>query len=169
MNLLIIKLRKSIKWGRHHFMNHLVKFQNFYFSPLHEAGSGWGIPTPPTSLGRVGFLAITSIEPIIYFTFTIPTIIEILRKDCHAKFHTKFLNKCKKLFWKKLGFFITLPFKRYENVNPTKVSYIAMNPKHLDLATKELVKLQSEELVEPTTSQWACQAFYANKRSEQIK
>lgn len=42
-----------------------------------------------------------------------------------------------------------------------------MNPDHYDLAQKELSQLQQEGAVKPTTSQWACEAFYVNKRAEQ--
>ena len=44
-----------------------------------------------------------------------------------------------------------------------------MNPEHLALATQELFTLLSEGLIEPTTSPWACEAFYVNKHSEQIR
>jgi hypothetical protein len=44
-----------------------------------------------------------------------------------------------------------------------------MNPEHYQLALQELQQLQSEGLIEPTTSQWACEAFYVNKRTEQIR
>lgn len=43
-----------------------------------------------------------------------------------------------------------------------------MNPEHHQLAVKELSQLQSKGLIEKT-SPWACEAFCANKRSEQIR
>ena len=44
-----------------------------------------------------------------------------------------------------------------------------MNPDHLALATQELQQLQAQGLIEPISSQWACEAFYINKRSEQTR
>ena len=43
-----------------------------------------------------------------------------------------------------------------------------MNPEHLTLAKQELATLLSEGLIEPTTSPWACEAFYVNKHSKQV-
>jgi hypothetical protein len=42
-----------------------------------------------------------------------------------------------------------------------------MNPKHKTLAQEECAQLQAQGLIEPTDSQWSCEAFYVNKRSEQ--
>lgn len=57
---------------------------------------------------------------------------------------------------KELGFFffffISIPFKRNEDINLTKASHIGMTPEHLQLATKELNQLQTEGLVVPNTS-----------------
>ena len=44
-----------------------------------------------------------------------------------------------------------------------------MNLEHLALATQELSTLLSEGLIEPTTSPWACEAFYVNKHAEQVR
>mgnify|MGYP004479530817 FL=1 len=44
-----------------------------------------------------------------------------------------------------------------------------MNPDHLKLAIEECAQLQSQGLIEPTTSSWACEAFYVNKRAEQTR
>ena len=44
-----------------------------------------------------------------------------------------------------------------------------MNPEHLTLAKQELSTLLSEGLIEPTTSPWACEAFYVNKHAEQVQ
>ena len=44
-----------------------------------------------------------------------------------------------------------------------------MNPEHLTLATQELFTLLAEDLIEPTTSPWACEAFYVNKHAEQVR
>ena len=44
-----------------------------------------------------------------------------------------------------------------------------MNPEHLALATQELSTLLAEGLIEPTTSPWACEAFYVNKHAKQVR
>ena len=44
-----------------------------------------------------------------------------------------------------------------------------MNLKHLKLAVDECSQLLSQDLIESTTSSWACEAFYVNKRSEQAR
>ena len=71
--------------------------------------------------------------------------------------------------WKNPKFFIYLLFKKNEDINPTKASHRGMNPEHLALATQELSTLLSEGLIEPTTSPWACEAFYVNKHAEQVR
>ena len=65
-------------------------------------------------------------------------------------------------------FFIHLPFKKNEDVNPKKASHWGMNPKHLALAKQEISTLLTKGLIEPTSSPWACEAFYVNKHAEQI-
>ena len=40
---------------------------------------------------------------------------------------------------------------------------------NLALAKQKLSTLLSEGLIEPTTSPWACEAFYVNKHVEQIQ
>lgn len=110
------------------------------------------------------------IQPTTYFSITsLDDITSLLIRECCADSHTDFLTKCTHPLWKNPNFFIALPFKRNEDVNPTKASHIGMSPEHLQLATKELSQLQDEGLIEPTTSQWTCQAFYVNKRSEQVR
>ena len=52
-----------------------------------------------------------------------------------------------------------LPFKKNEDVNP----------KHLALAKQDISTLLIEGLIEPTSSPWACEAFYVNKHDEQIR
>ncbi|GJY92739.1 putative reverse transcriptase domain, viral movement protein [Tanacetum coccineum] len=54
-------------------------------------------------------------------------------------------------------------------VNPTKASHPGMNPDHYQLAKEECEQLVSQGIIEPTTSPWACEAFYVNKRSEQVR
>ena len=44
-----------------------------------------------------------------------------------------------------------------------------MNLENLALAKQKLSTLLSEGLIEPTTSPWACEAFYVNKHAEQIQ
>lgn len=44
-----------------------------------------------------------------------------------------------------------------------------MNPTHYALAVQELQQLKQERLIEPTSSPWACEAFYVNKRAEQTR
>ena len=44
-----------------------------------------------------------------------------------------------------------------------------MNLEHLALATQELSTLLAKGLIEPTTSPWACEAFYVNKHAEQVR
>lgn len=67
--------------------------------------------------------------------------------------------------WDNTNFFIRLPFKKNEDVNPTKASHLGMNPEHYALAIQELTGLKQQELIEETSSPWACKAFYVNKRS----
>ena len=45
-----------------------------------------------------------------------------------------------------------------------------MIPEHLALAKQELSTHNlSEGLIEPTTSQWTCEAFYVNKHAKKIR
>ncbi|KAL2519014.1 putative reverse transcriptase domain [Abeliophyllum distichum] len=106
------------------------------------------------------------IRPTTYFSMTsIPSLKEKLIQDCCAESHTDFLSKCTNPLWKNSEFFVALPFKLNEDANPTKASHTGMSPEHIQLATTELANLQAEGLIEPTNSQWACQAFYVNKRA----
>ncbi|KAK0598403.1 hypothetical protein LWI29_034324 [Acer saccharum] len=68
--------------------------------------------------------------------------------------------------WKNLDFFIKLPFKLNEDINPTKASHSGMSPTDLQMAHKECNELLRQGLIEHTSSPWACQAFYVEKRSE---
>ncbi|KAG8493395.1 hypothetical protein CXB51_010802 [Gossypium anomalum] len=99
---------------------------------------------------------------------TLQIIQEIREKSC-ANSHSEFLAKCPNPLWKNPEFFINLPFKKNEDINPTKASHTGMNPEHLLLAQQECKELQQQDLIEPSNSQWACEAFYVNKRSEQIR
>ncbi|KAH9763352.1 hypothetical protein KPL70_001139 [Citrus sinensis] len=71
--------------------------------------------------------------------------------------------------WKNTQFFIHLPFKLNEDVNPTKATHLGMPPFDLTLAKQECTQLLRQGLIEPTTSYWACQAFYVEKRSELVR
>ncbi|KAH9780702.1 hypothetical protein KPL71_008177 [Citrus sinensis] len=68
--------------------------------------------------------------------------------------------------WKNKSFFIKLPFKLNEDINPTKATHPGMSPSDLLLAQQECSQLLAQGLIEPTSSQWACQAFYVEKHSE---
>ena len=71
--------------------------------------------------------------------------------------------------WKNKSFFIELPFKFNEDINPTKATHPGMSPSDLLLAQKECSQLLAQGLIEPTSSQWACQAFYIEKHSEIVR
>jgi hypothetical protein len=84
--------------------------------------------------------------------------LKLLCAKSHADFHHP------KPLWKNEEFFVKLPFKLNEDINPTKASHIGMTPNDLKLAQDECSQLLKLGLIEPTTSSWACQAFYVNKR-----
>lgn len=44
-----------------------------------------------------------------------------------------------------------------------------MSSAHYELATIEMEQLLTEQLIEPTNSPWASEAFYVNKRTEHNK
>ncbi|XP_070046587.1 uncharacterized protein [Nicotiana tomentosiformis] len=92
----------------------------------------------------------------------------LIEHSC-AKSHKDFMKKEKSLLWKNEEFFIKLPFKKNENINPTKARHSGMNPDHLHLAKKECKELLEFDLIEPSDLQWACKAFYVNKRAEQTR
>ncbi|KAK9180787.1 hypothetical protein WN944_023922 [Citrus x changshan-huyou] len=71
--------------------------------------------------------------------------------------------------WKNPKFFISLPFKLNEDSNPTKATHTGMTPQDLILAQQECAQLLKQGLIEPTNSQWACQAFYVEKMSEILR
>ncbi|KAH9708170.1 hypothetical protein KPL70_012800 [Citrus sinensis] len=91
---------------------------------------------------------------------------------------TKLLNFCPEShsefthpnpLWKNKSFFIKLPFKLNEDINPTKATHPGMSPPDLLLAQQECSQLLAQGLIEPTSSQWACQAFYVEKHSEIVR
>ena len=70
----------------------------------------------------------------------------LLCADNHKEFsHPKPL-------WKNPEFFVQLPFKLNEDVNPTKATHPGMSPTDLLLARKECNKLLKQGLIEPTKS-----------------
>ncbi|XP_024042650.1 uncharacterized protein LOC112099525 [Citrus clementina] len=71
--------------------------------------------------------------------------------------------------WKNPAHFVKLPFKLNEDLNPTKATHPGMPPSKLQLAQTECAELLAQGLIEPTTSPWACQAFYVNKRAETLR
>nr|XP_009790607.1 PREDICTED: uncharacterized protein LOC104238039 [Nicotiana sylvestris] len=71
----------------------------------------------------------------------------LIEHSC-AKSHTDFMKKGKSPLWKNEEFFIKLPFKKNENINPTKAIHSGMNPDHLQLAKKECKKLFEFDLIE---------------------
>ncbi|KAH9763380.1 hypothetical protein KPL70_001148 [Citrus sinensis] len=71
--------------------------------------------------------------------------------------------------WKNKSFFIKLPFKLNEDINPTKATHLGMSPSDLLLAQQECSQLLAQGLIELTNSQWACQAFYVEKHSEIVR
>lgn len=79
------------------------------------------------------------------------------------------MQNCSHPLWQTRKYFVKLPFKLNEDVNPTKASHSGMNPERLALAIEELHVLKQQKLIEATTSQWAYEAFYVNKRSEQVR
>ena len=83
--------------------------------------------------------------------------------ESHADFH--YPNP----LWKIPQFFVQLPFKLNEDVNPTKATHRGMNPSDLVLVQQECSQLLAEGLIEPTSSQWAYQAFYVEKHSEIVR
>ena len=71
--------------------------------------------------------------------------------------------------WKNPHFFVQLAFKLNEDVNPTKATHLGMSPSDLVLAQKECSQLLAQGLIETTSSQWVCQAFYVEKHSKIVR
>ena len=90
--------------------------------------------------------------------------------DCCVDSHSEFLQKKNpNPLWMNPDFFLHLPFKKNEDVNPTKACHRGMNLEHLALAKQEISTLLTEELIEPTSSPCACEAFYVNKHVQQLR
>nr|GEW20359.1 reverse transcriptase domain-containing protein [Tanacetum cinerariifolium] len=118
---------------------------------------------PWTAMHR---LFVASITPPI---FNINSIKQRLIQTCCASSHTEFLTKHPSPLWVNPSFFVSLPFKQNKDVNPTKASHPEMNTDHYQLAKEEREQLVSQGIIEPTTSPWACEDFYVNNRSEQVR
>ncbi|GJS01528.1 putative reverse transcriptase domain, viral movement protein [Tanacetum coccineum] len=95
---------------------------------------------PWTAMHRLFVASITL--PI----FNISSIKQRLIQTCCASSHAEFLTK-----------------------HPSPLCHPGMNPDHYQLAKEECEQLVSQGIIEPTTSPWACEAFYVNKRSEQVR
>lgn len=111
------------------------------------------------------FQPYTTVQKIYTLTYTsdvFKKIIPKLRQFC-AESHADFSHP--KPLWKNEAFFIILPFKKNEDINPTKATHPGMTPDDEQLAQQECTQLRLG-LIERTTSNWACQAFYVNKRAE---
>ena len=68
--------------------------------------------------------------------------------------------------WKNEQFFIHLPFKLNEDINPIKTSHPGMSPSDLLLAKQECSQLLQQGLIASPDSDWDCQAFCVEKRFE---
>ncbi|KAK9014007.1 hypothetical protein V6N11_005181 [Hibiscus sabdariffa] len=99
----------------------------------------------------------------------ISAIVEDLKVKACSDSHAEFVSRCPHPLWKNAEFFVKLPFKKNEDINPTKASHSGMNPEHQKLAEAECRELLQQDLLEPSDSQWSCEAFYVNKRSEQTR
>ncbi|KAL9241030.1 hypothetical protein vseg_015190 [Gypsophila vaccaria] len=123
----------------------------------------------PKGLKHKNHLLPWTTTPHLYTYEVLHPIKEHIAKTSCAESHSEFLTKCSSPLRQNPDFFITLPFKKNEDIIPTKASHIGMNPNHYTLALQEVDQLQKENLIEPTTSPWACEAFYVNKRAEQVR
>ena len=81
--------------------------------------------------------------------------------------HSQFLHPTP--LWNNENFFINLPFKLNEDINPTKATHPGMTPFNLELAQEECSQLLKQGLIEPIDSEWVCQAFYVEKRYEIVR
>ena len=71
--------------------------------------------------------------------------------------------------WKNKKYFVDLPFRLNEDINPTKATHPGMSPSNLQVARQECQDLLRQGLIELTQSNWACQAFYVEKRAEKLR
>ncbi|KAK9019066.1 hypothetical protein V6N11_034105 [Hibiscus sabdariffa] len=61
-------------------------------------------------------------------TEEIKLLLEELKARSCAESHEDFLSKCDHPLWNNPEFYVKLPFKKNEDVNPTKASHTGMNP-----------------------------------------
>ena len=67
-------------------------------------------------------------------------------------------------FWEKSQITIKLPI--VPNANPTKASHSGMSPEDYEEARNEIDNLLHQGLITPSTSPWACKAFFVNNHAE---
>lgn len=115
------------------------------------------------------FKAYTDINKLYSITGYQPEHENIAKQiiKCCALSHADF--KHENPLWKNEEFYVQLPFKMNEDINPTKATHLGMTPKDLKLVQKECSTLLKLGFIEHTISSWACQTFYVNKRSEQVR
>ncbi|RYQ84275.1 hypothetical protein Ahy_B10g103413 isoform C [Arachis hypogaea] len=127
-----------------------------------------GLHIKPTGLSYKGqFLPFTGIQSILEIQEApeeYKEIQQLLLSAC-CDSHDQFNHPAP--LWKNPEFYVRLPFKKNEDINPTKATHSGMNPEDLKLARTECAALLVQGLIEPTNSNWACQAFYVEKRAEQ--
>lgn len=132
------------------------------FDLLHKLSSlRWssqGLSLPPH------FLPWTHIPNLYHLSYD--PILQLLQSVC-ASSHATFDHPHP--LWTNENYFVKLPFKVNENANPTTASHRGMAPKLYSQALEELEQLKQNGLIEPTTSPWAYEAFYVNKRAEQVQ
>ncbi|KAF8011959.1 hypothetical protein BT93_I0169 [Corymbia citriodora subsp. variegata] len=73
-------------------------------------------------------------------------IIQNLLSSC-AETHSQFSQTCTQPLWKNSSFYVKLPFKRNEDINPTKASHSGMSPEHLTLAQTSWHKVSLNPLI----------------------
>ncbi|RYQ97353.1 hypothetical protein Ahy_B08g093396 isoform A [Arachis hypogaea] len=127
-----------------------------------------GLHIKPTGLSYKGqFLPFTGIQSILEIQEAPEEYKEIqqllLNACCDS--HDQFNHPAP--LWKNPEFYVRLPFKKNEDINPTKATHSGMNSEDLKLARAECAALLVQGLIEPTNSNWTCQAFYVEKRAEQ--
>ncbi|XP_043693375.1 uncharacterized protein LOC122643869 [Telopea speciosissima] len=148
------------------------------FDPIYPMASPLSSPNPPksptfaitkTPLPQASLSISPTIwdRPIKVIGYFDTDIKEQLLLRCSAENHADFLTKCDHPLWQNPKFFIRLPFQKNEDANPTKASHSGMKPEHLTSAQQEVALLEAQGLIEKTSSPWACEAFYVNKRAEQ--
>ncbi|GJU98616.1 hypothetical protein Tco_1327887 [Tanacetum coccineum] len=101
---------------------------------------------PPLPLAKINLLTDAYAKPILVIAFVNtgsshhPTHIQY--QQYKAKTHPNLLKPSP--LWLNPSFFVSLPFKQNEDVNPTKASHHGMNPDHYQLAKEECEQLVSQ-------------------------